>query len=76
MTVIAMKILFVANGTILCRVSSGNTCLHLFGNIENVSLFTRGDAPSKKIKAAYDRKDNIKLSSEWYKENFQSSLDD
>lgn len=70
-----MKVLFVTCGAITCHVSS-NTFLNLFGDMENVSLFTRSDATDKKIKAAYDRRDNIKLASEWYEENLQSSLDD
>lgn len=51
-----MKILFVTSGAIAYTVSSGNTFLNLFGELadtELYSLFTRSDAPDKKIKAAF-----------------------
>lgn len=51
-----MKILFVTSGAIAYTVSSGNTFLNLFEDMEDASLFslfTRSGTPDKKIKTAF-----------------------
>ena len=54
--VISMRVLFISASPINRQISSGNTFLNLFGEVEGASLFslyTRSGLPDKKVKAAF-----------------------